>query len=667
MSPRGQDQPQADERQRHEAETDGAQPAERGEGDDREAGEGVAGPPRHGVDERLRGELHLGGHGQVEQLHRGPVDRVAQHLVDALEEHGRREGAGDEEASRSEEEADRQEEEDRAQAEPPQDACGQEHLGRHAKHAHRRVERAEEGGEGVLRDERPLRHGLELPARDRGHERGDHHDPRDRAQVGGAQHQPEAVPQPVPRPGSVCEAADGGGPPLPEGADGQGREQQQGRHQDQQALGPEEAGHRAREDAPDRGAQGRSRPHEAEQAARLAGREDVVRERPHLGGREHAEDADPDVDDGEEPGAGSAAGQDGQRERHHAEEGEAAGEQPVEPQPPSRADVEGDRGGHEQEEGEVREGQERGLEPAEEERVARHLPDEVGRDHQEEVGEEQQPAGKVAALEAKESLEGPGHGETGALEQTLAAVYTLTHAFPKGRPMKRDLLVAAIGLAALPLRAQAPAPAAPAAATPVVETQPNGSKVWIGRYAEFEEFLRTAPVERVDKIPVGVTKPERGFFAPGGIAGSAAVKHLPMGQRAGFWEAYKSEIAAYQLDRLLGLDMVPPTVERRVGSDLASVQLWVEGVPGHQGRGPEGVPEARRVGEAGAAAEGLRQPDREHRPQPGQHPGGRRVEPHPHRPLARVRQRQDALHEGDDPDRPGVLREAEGPRRGFRR
>jgi hypothetical protein len=81
----------------------------------------------------------------------------------------------------------------------------------------------------------------------------------------------------------------------------------------------------------------------------------------------------------------------------------------------------------------------------------------------------------------------------------------------------------------------------------------------------------------VEKVPIGVTKPERGFFAPGGLAASAAVKHLPMGQRSGFWEAYKSEIAAYQLDRLLGLDMVPVTVERRVGSDLASVQLWVEG------------------------------------------------------------------------------------------
>ena len=50
-----------------------------------------------------------------------------------------------------------------------------------------------------------------------------------------------------------------------------------------------------------------------------------------------------------------------------------------------------------------------------------------------------------------------------------------------------------------------------------------------------------------------------------------------MGRREGFWEAYKSEIAAYELDRLLGLDMVPPTVERRVGAELASVQLWVEG------------------------------------------------------------------------------------------
>lgn len=123
--------------------------------------------------------------------------------------------------------------------------------------------------------------------------------------------------------------------------------------------------------------------------------------------------------------------------------------------------------------------------------------------------------------------------------------------------------------------AQVPPPTAPAAAAAV--PAPVGAKSWIGRYAEIEEFLRTAPVERSADLPVGVTKSSRAFFVPGGPAASATVKHLPMGRRGGFWEAHRSEIAAYQLDRVLGLDMVPPTVERRVGSDLASVQLWVDG------------------------------------------------------------------------------------------
>ncbi len=56
------------------------------------------------------------------------------------------------------------------------------------------------------------------------------------------------------------------------------------------------------------------------------------------------------------------------------------------------------------------------------------------------------------------------------------------------------------------------------------------------------------------------------------------MKILPPKLEKGYWESYKSEIAAYQLDRLLGLDMVPVTVERRVKGDLASVQIWLEGV-----------------------------------------------------------------------------------------
>jgi len=148
--------------------------------------------------------------------------------------------------------------------------------------------------------------------------------------------------------------------------------------------------------------------------------------------------------------------------------------------------------------------------------------------------------------------------------------------------MKTATLAAAFLLGGLPLAAQAPAPAAPDTAAPQVAAAPAaapaaGCKVWLGRHAEFEEFLRTAAIERVTSVPVGVTKPKRAFFAPGGLAASGAVKHLPMGRRSGFWEAHASEIAAYELDRLLDLDMVPVTIERRVQGELASLQLWVEG------------------------------------------------------------------------------------------
>lgn len=108
--------------------------------------------------------------------------------------------------------------------------------------------------------------------------------------------------------------------------------------------------------------------------------------------------------------------------------------------------------------------------------------------------------------------------------------------------------------------------------------QAQNSKIWIGRYAEFEEFIRTANIERTTGTGVGVLAPRRVYFAPGGLANGGNLKKIPPGRRDGFFESYKSEIAAYKMDRLLELDMVPPTVERRVDGDFASMQLWVENV-----------------------------------------------------------------------------------------
>src|SRR5262249_15212796 len=123
-------------------------------------------------------------------------------------------------------------------------------------------------------------------------------------------------------------------------------------------------------------------------------------------------------------------------------------------------------------------------------------------------------------------------------------------------------IAAALVLAATPLR--------------TLPSAVDGSKIWIGRYAEYEAFLKSAAFERFDDIDVGVTRPRHGLFAPGGLAAGATVKRLPPGRNRGFYESYKSEIAAYKLDRLLQLDMVPPTVERRGGGGLRSGPLWGE-------------------------------------------------------------------------------------------
>lgn len=104
------------------------------------------------------------------------------------------------------------------------------------------------------------------------------------------------------------------------------------------------------------------------------------------------------------------------------------------------------------------------------------------------------------------------------------------------------------------------------------------SNVWQNRTAEFEEYLRTAKVDKVTEIPVGVTKPHRAYLEPGGVVSSFAWKPIRPGLQSGYFESYKSEIAAYELDKLLGLNMVPVAVERRVNNDLGAAIMWVENV-----------------------------------------------------------------------------------------
>jgi len=131
-------------------------------------------------------------------------------------------------------------------------------------------------------------------------------------------------------------------------------------------------------------------------------------------------------------------------------------------------------------------------------------------------------------------------------------------------------------LAESSLLAQAqPTPSAAAPSASAVPVAADG-RIWVGREKEFEEFLTTAPIVRFEDVPVGVTKPRRGFFAPGGLVESIVFKPIRPGRAKGFFESYKSEIAAYELDKILDLEMVPPTIEKRHRHEIGSAQLWVD-------------------------------------------------------------------------------------------
>ncbi len=148
------------------------------------------------------------------------------------------------------------------------------------------------------------------------------------------------------------------------------------------------------------------------------------------------------------------------------------------------------------------------------------------------------------------------------------------------------LLITALWGLASPLSAQTPRDASDAVPLPVVAAAavagspavPSAGYDWRGREAEIEAFLRTEPITRFKDIPVGITKPRRAYFAPGGLAGSMAWKPLPEQLLHGKFESYKSEIAAYEISKALGLDMVPPVVERRIKGVKGAGVYWIEGV-----------------------------------------------------------------------------------------
>ena len=96
----------------------------------------------------------------------------------------------------------------------------------------------------------------------------------------------------------------------------------------------------------------------------------------------------------------------------------------------------------------------------------------------------------------------------------------------------------------------------------------------IAQRAQWEEFLLTADIVKYEPIGTGVTKPWRLYLKKGDIEKTAAWKDVDITLGDGATDRWKHEIAAYRLDKLIGLNMVPPYVEREFRGKKGTLSLW---------------------------------------------------------------------------------------------
>lgn len=93
---------------------------------------------------------------------------------------------------------------------------------------------------------------------------------------------------------------------------------------------------------------------------------------------------------------------------------------------------------------------------------------------------------------------------------------------------------------------------------------------------KWELFLQTAAIIEQEQMETrdAVTEPWKLMLEKEGIKRNAIWKDI-QGEKGGFIEGWKYEIAAYRLDKFLELNMIPPTVEKKFRGKSGSCQLWI--------------------------------------------------------------------------------------------
>lgn len=105
--------------------------------------------------------------------------------------------------------------------------------------------------------------------------------------------------------------------------------------------------------------------------------------------------------------------------------------------------------------------------------------------------------------------------------------------------------------------------------------------------AEMERFLKEAKVIKTKGTKKGVTNSLQATMSDGTLTHDAHIQTIDeykrefrsaMGVEFDFRDSWTFNIAAYRLDRMIGLNMVPPSVAGHYRSDRAAFSWWVDDV-----------------------------------------------------------------------------------------
>lgn len=122
--------------------------------------------------------------------------------------------------------------------------------------------------------------------------------------------------------------------------------------------------------------------------------------------------------------------------------------------------------------------------------------------------------------------------------------------------------------------------------------------------APMEAFLQTATVLAVEDVGAGVSKPwkvtlgQKGQKVPAIFKWRDAerVRGAKFGSEVAdeYADSYLHELAAYELDKLLGMHVLPVTIGRRVNGRAGALREWIDSVQPQFGHG-QGPPDMMRM------------------------------------------------------------------------